>query len=67
MKIIRLILLNVTIGFALCFLTFSVLDWYNPLMGFTTNAVSSKLLILFCLTAIFSSVPAILDILKQKK
>lgn len=67
MKIIRLILLNVTIGFALCFLTFSVLDWYNPLMGFTTNAVSSKLLIFFCLTAILSSVPAILDILKQKK
>jgi hypothetical protein len=41
---------------ALCFLTFTVLDWYNPLMAFTTNALSTKLLIAFCIVTILSSV-----------
>ncbi len=55
MRKIYFILLNLSIALALCFLTFAVLDWYNPLMGFTTNSFSAKLLVLLCLSTIASS------------
>ena len=32
---------------ALTFLVFHVLDWYNPLMAFSTNPMSSTLLLIF--------------------
>ena len=31
---IRIILSNLVIVLSLCFLTFAVLDWYNPMMNF---------------------------------
>lgn len=49
-------LLHISIILSLCFLTFTVLDWYNPLMAFTTNALSTKLLIALCVVTILSSV-----------
>lgn len=54
------ILPHVVVVLALTFLTFTVLDWYNPLMGFTSNALSGKLLVLFCLTSILVAVENIL-------
>ena len=47
----RMILSHLTIILSLCFLTFAVLDWYNPMMNFSGNAVSSKLLLLLCVSA----------------
>lgn len=55
LRILRL-LPHAAIILALCFLTFTILDWYNPLMAFTTNALSTKLLIIFCIVTILSSV-----------
>lgn len=54
-KILRF-LPHLSIVFALCFLALTVLDWYNPLMAFTTNALSGKLMIMFCIVTILSSI-----------
>ena len=43
---------NLVIILSLCFLTFSVLDWYNPMMNFSGNSVSAKLLLLLCVSSI---------------
>lgn len=52
----HLIIPNIVIILSLCFITFTVLDWYNPLMNFTANEVSAKLLLLFCTSSIVLSV-----------
>ena len=39
------LLCHLNVMLALCFITFTVLDWFNPLMNFVENAVSSRLLI----------------------
>lgn len=39
---IRAILSNLVIILSLCFLTFAVLDWYNPMMNLSGNTVSSN-------------------------
>ena len=54
MKLGRL-LPHLTISLALCFLTLLVLDWYNPLMAFITNAISTKILAIFCVVSIVTS------------
>ena len=38
---IRTVLSNLVIILSLCFLTFAVLDWYNPMMNFSGNTISS--------------------------
>ena len=38
------IVLHTVIVLSLVFLTFIVLDWYNPLMGFLSNPSSTALL-----------------------
>lgn len=45
---IRTILSHLIIILSLCFLTFAVLDWYNPMMNFSGNTISSKLLLVLC-------------------
>ncbi len=47
---------HITIILALCFLAFLILDWYNPMMAFITNSSSIKLLAVFCVVSILSSV-----------
>ena len=42
------ILSNLSIVLALCFLTFTILDWFNPMMNFNGNTISVKLLLLLC-------------------
>lgn len=51
---------HLVIIFALTFLIFSILDWYNPLMGFTTNTLSMKLLVIFCLMSLLLAIENIL-------
>lgn len=51
---------HLSIILALCFLAFTVLDWYNPLMAFTTNALSTKLMIAYCIVSILSSVSSLI-------
>lgn len=45
-----------TVVLALSFAAFLVLDWFNPLMGFTSNEVSTPLLAAFCILALATSV-----------
>ena len=61
---IRTILSNLVIILSLCFLTFAVLDWYNPMMNFSGNTISSKLLLVLCVSAIAL---AVLTLLSQKQ
>lgn len=51
-----MLLSHLCIVLSLAFLAFSVLDWYNPMMNFTTNSVSSKILILFCVISLALSI-----------
>lgn len=46
------ILPHACVVLALYFGACIVLDWYNPLMNFAGNAVSSKLLWVFCLCSV---------------
>ena len=57
---IRTILSHLVIVLSLCFLTFAVLDWFNPMMNFSGNAISSKLLLVLCVSAITLSVLTLL-------
>lgn len=59
-KKISAVLSHLSIILSLCFLTFTVLDWYNPKMAFRTNPISSKLLVVFCVAAMLSSVSNLL-------
>lgn len=59
MKKLQFLFSNLVIILSLCFLTFSVLDWYNPMMNFSGNTVSSKLLLLLCVCAIVLAIQAI--------
>lgn len=69
MKVLNIVMLiskHLTIVLALTFITFTILDWYNPMMGFTTNALSTKLLITFCVLAIITTVYELIQNLKKK-
>lgn len=57
---IRTVLSNLVIILSLCFLTFAVLDWYNPMMNFSGNTISSKLLLVLCMSAIALAVLTLL-------
>ena len=61
---IRTILSHLIIILSLCFLTFAVLDWYNPMINFSGNTISSKLLLVLCVSAIAL---AVLTLLPQKQ
>ena len=50
---------HLTISLALCFLTFLVLDWYNPLLAFITNGISTKILTVFCVISILTSIKSL--------
>ena len=50
-NLLRSILRHLTLILAMTFLVFHVLDWYNPLMAFSTNPMSSVLLLIFSISA----------------
>lgn len=45
------LLCHLNVVLALSFFAFTVLDWFNPMMNFVENGLSSRLLIVFCLTS----------------
>ncbi len=50
-RLFRCLLRHVTLILALAFLVFHILDWYNPLMAFSTNPMSSTLLLILSISA----------------
>ena len=56
MRILSVLLLHLTIILSLVFITFLVIDYYNPMMAFTNNGLSTILLAALCAAAILSSV-----------
>ena len=59
MRTIQNILIHVTFIMAGIFITFLILDIYNPTMEFVNNATSLKLLWAFCLITIVNSLLAV--------
>jgi hypothetical protein len=56
MKMLRSILPHIVVIISGIFMTFLVLDGYNPTMEFVGNPVSLKLLWAFCILSILNSV-----------
>lgn len=56
---VRRILAHLTIVLSLAFLTFIVLDFFNPLMAFTSNEVSTPLLGLLCMASLMTGLGAL--------
>ena len=67
MKIIRSLLPHILIILSGIFMTFLVLDGYNPTMEFVNNPVSLKLLWVFCILSVLSSIFAIIENRRKKK
>lgn len=59
MHILKKILTHLNLILAGVFITFVVLDNYNPTMEWLTNASSIKLLLVFCILTIINSVISI--------
>ncbi len=59
------LLCHLNVMLALCFITFTVLDWFNPLMNFVENAVSSRLLIAFCVISVVIAVNYLIRIFRS--
>ncbi len=50
------LLTHISLVLSLCFAVFIILDYYNPLMNFTQNTVSSKLLIALIVSTFLSQI-----------
>jgi predicted membrane channel-forming protein YqfA (hemolysin III family) len=50
------LLTHISLVLSLCFVVFIILDYYNPLMNFTQNTVSSKLLIALIVSTLLSQI-----------
>lgn len=59
MKRLVRILPHVTIVLSLMFITFWVLDIYNPLMNFISSDLSKILLLVFCISSLFTAILAV--------
>lgn len=60
MKRIIRILPHITIILSLMFITFWILDSYNPLMNFINSDLSKILLLIFCISALVTSIIAVI-------
>ena len=60
-NLLRSILRHLTLILAMTFLVFRVLDWYNPLMAFSTNPMSSVLLLIFSISAALSALTEMIE------
>lgn len=56
MKTAIRILPHLTIILSIMFLTFWILDYFNPMMSFLDNSISHVLLFLFCLLSLVTSI-----------
>lgn len=64
MKIVHQILLHMTNVLAICFITYYILDIYNPMMKFIDNDVSKLLLLIFGITALIGNQITMWQLLK---
>ena len=67
MKIIIKILPHITFALSAMFITFLILDNFNPVMEFVNNDISRTLLYVFCGTSLIESVYLIVTNVKKKK
>lgn len=58
---------HVSIILAVSFIVFTILDWFNPMMNFTANPVSAKLLVVFCAVSIIMSVKELIAQFRKKR
>lgn len=40
---------------SITFLVFHILDWYNPLMAFSSNMISARLIFILCIFSLLNS------------
>jgi hypothetical protein len=55
MRALRIILYNLNIILAGMFITFQILDLYNPTMNFIGNSITVYMLFAFCILSIINS------------
>lgn len=69
MKFLKFVVLfcHLTTILSIVFLTFRVLDWFNPLMAFSATMSSSWLMVLFCASGIISSTGSLILIRNMKR
>ena len=61
MRTFRSVFSHLSIIFSGVFITLTILNQYNPGMGFLTSTVSSVFILLFCLSVVALAVSTILD------
>lgn len=59
MKKIKNLLPHILLILSLIFITFMILDEYNPTMEFINNSVSNKLFWVFCILSVINAVVSI--------
>ena len=67
MKIFRWILLHISSILAIVFITFYVLDYYNPFMNYLANPLSKTLILVLGIVTIISNELIALDWLKNQR
>ena len=66
MKIIIKILPHITFALSAMFITFLILDNFNPVMEFVNNDISRTLLYVFCGASLIESIYLIVTNVKKK-
>ncbi|MDD4310918.1 MAG: hypothetical protein PHW41_00355 [Eubacteriales bacterium] len=61
MRKLRTVLAHLSIIFAGVFITLTILNQYNPAMGFLTSATSGVFIVLFCLSVVALSAATIIE------
>lgn len=61
MRTFRTIFAHLSIIFSGVFITLTILNQYNPAMGFLTSVTSGVFIVLFCLSVIALSVATIIE------
>ena len=67
MRSLRNVFAHLSIIFAGVFITLTILNQYNPTMGFLTSKLTSVFIVLFCLWVVVLSVATIADNRKHAK
>ncbi len=65
--LIETLLPHASIILAAAFITFWILDYLNPLIGFLDNDISNVLLLVFCILSLLNGILAAVLVWKKKK
>lgn len=66
-ELIKFLLANITLILAIVLIVFTVLDRFNPMMGFVSSAFSQALLITFMICAALLAITVIIGSCKNNK